>query len=771
MANAAPTQDRDDDADRAALERRVNELDQQLEQALVAAEDAQEEARLLAEERGALDHELTEQRHAIAGLHHRLAQVEAERELLRDALDRADRRRITKRHEESDLEEELQASYEELQMLIEELERGNATLEQRVGERTAQLAESEARYRTLFEAMDEGFLLAEVIMAGDHPTDVLYLEANPAAVRMTGQNVTGRRLREIDPRFEPHWHEVLGRVATTGEPARMERFAAPLGAWFDFYVFKVGGPNKRRVAVTFHDVTERRRAERALQDSERMLREALTAGGMAAWTWDLQTGLVTASDTAAEVLGLHPGAVFRDAVQNFRLVHPDDLAHYRGLVEKAVARGDSWHCEFRIRRPRDGRTAWLEERATVSPDPLTGKPRIAGLVWDVTDRKAAEHELRRAKEAAEAANRAKTRFLAAASHDLRQPIQAAALYAHVLRASIGPDPAATEALDLLKASIESLNGMLSGLLDLSRLEAGAVDVSVVDFVPDNLMRRLAAEFTGVAGVTGVELRCVTSSQAVATDPQLLERMLRNLIANAITHGATAGRGRVLFGVRRRMRAVEFQVWDNGPGIPPEAQGIIFEEFRQLKNPERNPTQGFGLGLSIVARIVRLLGLEVSVRSEVGRGSVFAVTVARARAPEPLRLAAPSLDEGAAAWLKGRSVLLVEDDERVRRGLSLMLKGWGVRVVAVSSSEELAARLPRLRSRPHVVLTDYRLPGGATGRTVVELVRRRWDVPGVIITGDTAPERLREASSLGCRLLHKPVQPFELVQALSEALHA
>ncbi|HYG88741.1 MAG TPA: ATP-binding protein [Azospirillum sp.] len=771
MAKAVTAQDRDGaSATRPALERRVAELDQCLEQALVAAEDAQEEARLLAEDRVALDRELAGQRHTIAELHHRLAQVEAEREALRDALGRADRRRVATRRDESDLAEELQASYEELQMLIEELERANTTLEQRVEERTTQLAESEARYRTLFEAMDEGFLLAEVIVVGGRPADILYLDANPAAVRMTGQNYTGRRLREIDPRFESHWYEVLGRVAQTGEAARLERFAAPLGAWFDFYVFKLGAPHERRVAVVFQDITERKRAERALQDSERMLREALTAGAMAAWTWNPQTGLFTASDTATEVFGLHPGDDFRDTVRDFRLVHPDDLARYRALVEGAVARGEGWHCEFRIRRPRDGRTAWLEERATITPDPGGGKPRIAGLVWDVTERNAAEQELRRAKEAAEAADRAKTKFLAAASHDLRQPIQAAALYAYVLRTAIGSDPNAMEALDQLKVSIESLNGMLSGLLDLSRLEARAVDVSVIDFVPDDLMRRLCAEFGGMAGADGVDLRCVASSTPVATDPHLLERVLRNLVSNAITHGGAAGRGRVLFGVRRREDAVEFQVWDTGPGIPEEAQGTIFEEFRQLKNPERNANQGFGLGLSIVARIARLLGLGVTVRSQVGRGSVFSVVVPRARAPEPVRLAAPSLDDGMAAWLKGRSVLLVEDDERVRRGLAMMLKRWGVRVVAVASTEELAARLPRLRTRPHVVLTDYRLPGGATGRTVVELVRRRWDVPGVIITGDTAPERLREASSLGCRLLHKPVQPFELVQALSEVLH-
>ena len=400
--------------------------------------------------------------------------------------------------------------------------------------------------------------------------------------------------------------------------------------------------------------------------------------------------------------------------------------------------------------------------------------RIAVVFQDVTERKRAEERLTRAKEEAEAANRAKTKFLAAASHDLRQPIQAASLYAHVLRATIGADPAALEALDLLKTSIDSLSGMLNGLLDLSRLEAGAVEVSIGDFMPGELMRRLAAEFRGVAEVAGIDLRCLPSRAPVATDPHLLERILRNLLSNAIAHGASddpGQRGRILFGCRRRANGVEFQVWDNGPGIPEDAREIIFEEFRQLKNPERNATQGFGLGLSIVSRIARLLGLEVTVRSRVGHGAVFSVTVPYARAPAAVRLKGPVKDANMAAWLKGRTVLLVEDDDQIRRGLSMMLKRWGVRVVSAASTEELAAILPRLRRRPHVVLTDYRLPGGSTGRNVVELVRSRWDVPGVIITGDTAPERLREAMSLGCRLLHKPVQPADLAGALGEVMNA
>ncbi|QCO00974.1 ATP-binding response regulator [Azospirillum argentinense] len=402
-------------------------------------------------------------------------------------------------------------------------------------------------------------------------------------------------------------------------------------------------------------------------------------------------------------------------------------------------------------------------------------------------RAAREEELRRAYERAERADRAKARFLSAASHDLRQPIQAAALYTHILRGAVDANPAAREAADLLQASIDSLSGMLSGLLDLARLEAGAVDVAITEFRPDALMRHLAQEFRESAVTEGTSLHVHPCGVAVRTDARLLARILTHLLSNAIRHGGGNGR-RVLLGCRRRPAALEFQVWDDGRGIPPDARAAIFEEFHQLDNPERSAAKGFGLGLPLVARMARLLGLALDLRSEVGRGTVFTVTVPRATLPpDPDRrltaaaraMAAVATSATATATatataspterMKGRRVLLVEDDERVRHAMTMLLKRWGVRVTAVGSAEELADRLPRLRSRPHVVLADHRLPRGQTGRTVAELVRRRWDVPVIIITGDTAPERLREARSIGCRLLHKPVEPGDLAATLDEVM--
>ncbi|MBP2297028.1 ATP-binding response regulator [Azospirillum rugosum] len=643
----------DGDADRASLLRRITELDQGLEQALVTIEDGQEQIHALVEERDGMEAELAAQRAEIAELRGRLTASEETSKALAEALDRSDHRLRKVRSEEHTITEELQASYEELQMMAQQLEEANAELELRVTERTAELAEANA----------------------------------------------------------------------------------------------------------------------ALRCREEQLRFAQQCAKAGSWDWDLTADRMVWSPECYDLLGLDPRSDRPSLDRLLAAVVPDDRPVLRRAVADSVAAdSDDVRLEFRVRRPGIG-LRWIANIGRVVWRDLKGQPtRITGLAFDTTDRKALEEDLRRAKEVAEAADRAKTRFLAAASHDLRQPIQAASLYTYVLRSSIQEhDTEGAEVLDLLKASIESLSGMLSGLLDLSRLEAGAVEVSVANILPDEMMARLAAEFAAVAGASGVTLRFLHSTAAIATDPRLFERVLRNLIANAIAHGRRDDRGRVLVGVRRRRNGVEFQVWDTGPGIPESAREAIFEEFRQLHNPARAATQGFGLGLSIVNRIARLLKLEVTVRSQVGRGSLFSVLVPHATGPDVARPAAAAADTAIAPWLRGRSILLVEDDEQVRRGLTMMLKRWGVRVDAVSSAEELAAKLPRLRRRPHAVLTDYRLPGGGTGRKVVELVRSRWDVPGIIITGDTAPERLREAMSIGCRLLHKPIEPSELMGALGEAM--
>ncbi|WP_207460092.1 ATP-binding protein [Azospirillum sp. SYSU D00513] len=406
-------------------------------------------------------------------------------------------------------------------------------------------------------------------------------------------------------------------------------------------------------------------------------------------------------------------------------------------------------------------------RDDFGPERQQDLAEFARIAMHDLDMKRTLAELESAREEAQRANDAKTRFLAAASHDLRQPIQAASLYTGLLGYQL-TDPETRELLERLQASIDGLNGMLGGLLDLSRLEAGAIVPELKSHLPGELMARLTAEFRAQAELKGLRLRHRACNLPVLTDPHLLERMLRNLLSNAVTYTQKGG---VLLACRRRGGEVEFQVWDTGPGIAEEHRRTVFEEFRQLGKPARNGAQGFGLGLAIVNRIARLLGLAVTVRSVPERGSLFAVRVPLARhrtAPGPRATATPPAVRDAARF-QGRTVLVVEDDDAVRLAMTMLLESWGVNVVAARTREEFAELLRDIEEEPDALVTDYRLPNGQTGREVVEMVRARWKLPAVIITGDTAPERLREALATGCRLLHKPVEPKDLARVLDEML--
>jgi CheY-like chemotaxis protein len=309
--------------------------------------------------------------------------------------------------------------------------------------------------------------------------------------------------------------------------------------------------------------------------------------------------------------------------------------------------------------------------------------------------------------------------------------------------------------------------MLEGLLDLARLEAGIVAPNIGDIALDDLLHRLAVEFNGPAQAAGLQLDMPGTSLVASSDPLLLELILRNLLANAIKYTAHGG---VTVECREMAGTVRIAVIDTGRGIPTDQLAAIFEEFWQLDNPARDRARGFGLGLAVVERAARLLGCHVEVHSEVGRGSLFALTVPlnpnrAAVSPAPVRAENGVPEE----HLAGRTILVVEDDPAIRLALAMLLQEWGLAVRAASSVEDAAALLEQLHQRPDVMLVDYRLPNGKCGTEAVALVHRRWPVPAILMTGDTAPERLADAMRSGCQLLHKPVDALKLKQALVDCL--
>ncbi|MCW2248149.1 signal transduction histidine kinase/ActR/RegA family two-component response regulator [Azospirillum fermentarium] len=412
-----------------------------------------------------------------------------------------------------------------------------------------------------------------------------------------------------------------------------------------------------------------------------------------------------------------------------------------------------------------GVLAWgsLRREETAVKALAEAKARLEQRVDERTaDLSAANQKLAEALSDAERANAAKGRFLAAANHDLRQPFQALRLFHHLLGGRL-KDAGSQSIAQKMGEALESGEKLLHSLLEVATLDAGVVRpvIAAVPIAP--VLNDAVGEFREAAAAKGLEVRLVPSRAVVRTDPAMLGRILHHLLGNAIAF--TSGGG-ILIGCRHRGQWLRIEVWDTGAGIPADQLDAIFEDFVQLNNPERDRRRGLGLGLSKVRRKAALLGHTVEVRSRPGHGSVFSIVVPIAAADSAATAA--TVKGGGAAAPDNRRILVVEDDPMQRAAIQLLLETWGHTVTAAADGEAALAAVRLSGGMPEVIVTDFRLPGALTG---VDIVRAVGDiaghpVPGVILTGDTAPERIREAVATGCRLLHKPFTPSLLKDALA-----
>lgn len=380
-------------------------------------------------------------------------------------------------------------------------------------------------------------------------------------------------------------------------------------------------------------------------------------------------------------------------------------------------------------------------------------------------KRVAEEEMRRAREEAEKALAAKTRFLAAASHDLRQPVQALFCLSYVLVQSLEGHPSEEVARDL-DATLVVLKSLLDALLDVSKLDAGLIQANIAPTDLGEVLAQLTREAAPLAAGQGLALRSVPCSQVVATDPVLLARMLRNLLENAIRY---TEQGKILLGCRLRGDHVGITVADSGIGIAPELQGEVFEEFYQVANSERDRRKGLGLGLAVVRRLSRMLDHPVELVSAPGKGSAFQVLVPRALAvAAAMGEVAPDLVVPDPAKCL---IVVIDDEPVVRRTLVVVLNGWGYGTIAAGSAVEAVHQLAEASLVPDLIIADYRLAGGVTGTQAIETLRQHFGqtIPAVVVTGDTAPERLREAVRGHSELLHKPIRAAELQHRVAELL--
>ncbi len=381
--------------------------------------------------------------------------------------------------------------------------------------------------------------------------------------------------------------------------------------------------------------------------------------------------------------------------------------------------------------------------------------------------------MREQRDAADLANQAKTRFLAAASHDLRQPMHALSLLVAALKQEHrGGD---TDLIRRIEAASAAMGELLDALLDVSRLDSGNVEAEVQPVELQSLLLRLRETYDVLALKKNVDLVVPASRRWVASDPTLLERILGNLLSNAIRH-APAG-GRVMVVARRSGSDCVIQVRDNGPGIDPASHDLVFQEFVQIDNPQRERARGLGLGLAIVRRLAKLLGHEVVLRSALGAGSTFSVRVsecppargtasARADSLESVADRAQAPDD-AGPGLDGFRVLLVEDDAGVRASYEYLLRLWRCDVRACPGAAEAMEELRRARWRPDLVISDYRLGGGTNGLELISAVRAQVasSVPAVLVTGETEEPELRRLDKTVAEVVFKPVRPPVLMQLL------
>jgi signal transduction histidine kinase/CheY-like chemotaxis protein len=615
------------------------------------------------------------------------------------------------------------------------------------------------------------------LAAGGLVTWMLASRLDVAPDRAGGATLSRASLREVATRFLPG-PKVESALATAsqegGVPVEVEQriereLAAVLGAASARLLLDAARREQGRDLDTVATIVGE--ASQALRFNQRVLEAALENMSQGISVVDAELRLVAWNRRYAELFDYPP--------QLLQVGVPvADLVAYnvaRGLAGQGRSEAE---VDKRLGHMRAG-TPYVAERrfsdivVEIRGNPMPGGGFVATFT-DVTDFRRSEAELKEvaetlehrvvertaelagAKAEAERANRAKTRFLAAVSHDLAQPLNAAHLFVHALSPQLS-SPGHREALANIDGALGSAESLLTGLLDISRLDAGGMDPKPQVFRIDDLLQPLVAEFQVLAAEKGLPLDCVVSGAWVRSDPQLLRRVLQNFLGNAVRYTT---RGRIVVGCRRRGDLLAVEVWDTGPGIAEADQAVIFEEFRRLDRGG----QGLGLGLAIAERVARLLGHPLRLRSWPGQGTVFAIDVPRA-SPAPAQAASP---EPAAPEPPRSRVLVVDNDADVLRGMQALLTGWGCEVLAARDGDE-AVRLVKV-AVPDLLLLDFHLDEQQTGLMLRDrLAATMPPRPCVIITADHSAEVRDAVAAAGCPLLHKPLKPLALKSVMSRLL--
>jgi len=415
-------------------------------------------------------------------------------------------------------------------------------------------------------------------------------------------------------------------------------------------------------------------------------------------------------------------------------------------------------------RRKDGSVFPVE--ISLSPVTSASGSFVSSVIRDVTNRKKLERDLITARQEAERANKANSAFLAAASHDLRQPVQALSLLTGALRRT-AKDELVLEMVESQQHSLDAMTNLLNSLLDISRLDAGKVEPEIEDFPIQRLIDRLSGEFSRQAIQKELEFSACDCETIVRSDPNLLGEIMQNLVSNAIQY---TDKGNVTLTCTEDGAQLEVGITDTGVGIEPDQIDEIFQEFYQIKTPGQDK-EGFGLGLAIVKRMADLLDHKVAVQSNPSKGSTFSVSIPIVgRPPSAKEEDGTSLADEAEAPASGL-VILIEDDVRVANAWGLLLEAEGFHVATAASAKEARAVVEHLDSPPELIISDFHLLDGSTGVEAVADIRRRFDqiIPAFIVSGDTSKMVQDARSTENCAIMNKPVNTDHLLKIAKAAI--
>jgi PAS domain S-box-containing protein len=615
------------------------------------------------------------------------------------------------------------------------------------------MAESEERYRTLFESIDQGFCILQLIFDDDDkPIDYRYVETNPAFAKQTGmRDAVGRTIRELVPDIEPFWFDVYGKVALTGEPMRFVDHAKSMGRWFEVDAFRIGEPHQRRVAVLFADITSRKQNEQALRESERRFRFMADSAPVFIWLADAGGEATYFNRQWLRYTGRRAEQELGDGwMLN---VHPDDLEGFKSTWRDAFAAREGFRAEYRLRR-HDGEYRWFVDEGVPRFLPNGSFAGFIGSCIDITDRRLSEEMLREA-------DRLKDEFLATLAHELRNPLAAISTATTVLGVAADDPSRVRQMAATIERQSSQLVRLIDDLLDVTRISRGKIklDRKAVDIA--GIVGRVVEDAHPACEAKQLELQVhlPESPLMVDADAVRMSQVVNNLLENALKF--TPPGGTIAASVARESGNAVIRIADTGIGIPEEHRSRIFEMFTQVEDWPNQRSGGLGIGLSLTKSIVDLHGGEVEAKSGgAGKGSEFIVRLALCDRPQ-VEVEGKKRSERATR-ATCRRIVVADDNRDMLDTVALMLRIQGHEVATAADGNEALEAIRTMR--PDIALLDIGMPA-MDGYEVARNIRREpWgsEMLLVAMTGWGQKRDKQQARDAGFdRHLTKPVDQVVL----------